>query len=156
TSFGTSNTATLSVLPGAPACAANFGCRQVLIDVQLPVMGGVAVPATITGGQDTPFATSATDNLDLATYDYTLLIPANPVNNPIATLPIRSPATSTNGQNIGTAFDNVLTTTASFNVIIPKFIRNLATTTAGDAPQNNGVIPTQLTVRAYDAANNQS
>jgi hypothetical protein len=149
------------VLPGAPACPANFGCRQVLIDTQIPVMGGVAVPATIAGGSDIPFASSATDNLDLATYDYTLNIPTvagTPAGNPLAggNVPIRSPATATNGQTIGTAFDNVLTTNQPFNVIVPKFIRNLATTTAGGAPQNNGVIPNQITVRAYDAAGNTS
>jgi len=129
------------------------GCRQVLIDTQNPVMGGIAVPATIVGGTTVAFATSATDNLDLGTYDYTLLY-NQPISGGGATLPIRSPATTSNGQTIGTAFDNVLTTSSSFSLQVPTFIRNVESTTGADAPQNNPILPSQITGRVYDAANN--
>jgi hypothetical protein len=149
--FGANSAATVSVNGGA-ACSLT-GCRQVLIDNMVPTMGGVAVPATIVGGTTVSFATSATDNLDLYQTDNTLLYAANPSGNPIATLPIRALTTTIPG---AAQFDNVLTTSASFAVTVPNFIRNMATTTAGGAPQNNGVLPTSITVRAYDAAGNPS
>jgi len=127
------------------------GYRQVVIDTWAPTVGGIAVPASIIGGASASFATSAIDNLDLVSTDYTLTYAAAPSGDPIANLPIRA-----NGPNVGVAFDNVLTTSSSFNLAIPFFIRNVATTTAGGAPQLNGVAPSQIDVRVYDGAGNAS
>ena len=66
--------------------------RTVVIDRQAPTMGSIAVPATVnpgtsTGGVFLPsnptaqFSTSATDNLDLINYDYTLTYPITPAGN---------------------------------------------------------------------------
>ena len=54
------------------------------------------------------------------------------------------------------AFDNVLTTAASFSLVDSVLHPYVASTTAGGAPQNNGVLPTQIAVRVYDAAGNAS
>ncbi len=127
--------------------------RKVVVDQQAPVAGGIAVPATVTGGAAASFATSATDNLDLISSDYTLTYAAAPAGGPVANLPIRA-----NGPALGVAFDNTLTTSSSFSVAVPFFIRSVATTTAGNAPQNNGGagLPATIAVRAYDAASNAS
>ena len=52
--------------------------RTAAIDRQAPVMGGVQVPATLTGGQAVNFSTQATDNLDLISSDFTLAYPITP------------------------------------------------------------------------------
>ena len=44
--------------------------RKVVVDLQAPIVGGIAVPATVTGGAAASFATSATDNLDLISRTY--------------------------------------------------------------------------------------
>ena len=133
--------------------AAPVMTRKVVVDQQAPVAGGIAVPATVTGGAAASFATSATDNLDLVSSDYTLTYAAAPAGGPVANLPIRA-----NGPALGVAFDNTLTTSSSFSVAVPFFIRSVATTTAGNAPQNNGGagLPATIAVRAYDAASNAS
>jgi len=128
----------------------NTVTRRVVVDRQAPVMGGIAVPATVNGGQSASFATSATDNLDLIQTNYTLSYPTTPANG-AQPLNIRA-----NGQPVGVAFDNVLTTSASFSLNVPFFIRSVATTTAAGAPQANAAAPNQIAVRVYDAANNQS
>jgi hypothetical protein len=128
----------------------NTVTRSIVIDRKAPSMGGIAVPATITGGTSASFATSATDNLDLVGTDYTLSYNTTPSG---AAQPLNIRAT---GNNIGTAFDNVLTTTASFNLTVPFFIRNVATTSAGSSPQANGVPAASITARVYDAAGNAS
>ncbi len=150
--FGPNSVATTSVT--GTACP-SVGCRQVLIDTQSPVMGGVAIPATIVGGTTVSFATSATDNLDLLNTDNTLLYNVAPGGDPIATLPIRSSLNTIPG---AAAFDNVLTTSSSFSVTVPNFIRSLADTNGTDGPQAPvaGSLPASLTVRAYDAAGNPS
>jgi len=127
--------------------------RNVVIDQLAPTVGGIQVPASIVGGSAASFATSAIDNLDLISSNYTLTYSAVPANSGLTALNIRAA-----GPTLGVAFDNVLTTAASFSVNVPFFIRSVATTTAGGAPQNNGGagIPTQIGVRAYDAANNPS
>ena len=127
--------------------------RQVVVDQQVPTVGGIAVPATITGGTSTAFATSAADNLDLISSDYTLTYATVPVGDPVANLPIRAA-----GPSLGVAFDNTLTVASSFTVTVPSFVRSIASTTAGDAPQNNGGVglPASIAVRAYDAASNVS
>ena len=154
------NAATTVTGTATPTIAGAFaagapGYRQVVVDQQAPVAGGIAVPASITGGSSASFATNATDNLDLINTDYTLTYAANPVGNvaPGVNLPIRA-----TGPAIGVAFDNVLTTTSSFNLAVPFFIRSVATTTAANAPQNNGGagLPTSIAMRAYDAAGNPS
>jgi hypothetical protein len=132
--------------------AAPVMTRKVVVDQNIPVVGGIAVPATVTGGTSASFATSASDNLDLVGSNYTLSYPTVPVGSPVAgAFPIRA-----TGPALGVAFDNTLTTSSSFSVAVPFFIRNMATTTAGDAPQNNGVLPGSISVRAQDAAGNVS
>ncbi|HTE45511.1 MAG TPA: Ig-like domain-containing protein [Gemmatimonadaceae bacterium] len=126
--------------------------RQVVIDYTAPTVGGIAVPATITGGASASFATSASDNLDLISTDYTLTYASTPVGG-IGSLPIRA-----TGPVLGVAFDNVLTTASSFSLNIPFFIRNIAWTVGGNAPANNGAggLPNNIALRAYDAAANAS
>jgi hypothetical protein len=147
-------------ISGASLAGAS-GYRQVVIDYVAPTVGGIAVPASIVGGASASFATSAIDNLDLIGSDYTLTYAANPAGNPIANLPIRAA-----GPSVGVAFDNVLTTSSSFSLAVPFFIRNIATTTASGVagacvapqcgPQANGTLPTQIDVRVSDAGGNAS
>jgi hypothetical protein len=127
--------------------------RNVVVDQVAPIVGGIAVPATVTGGTSASFATSATDNLDLISSDYTLTYAAAPAGGPVANLPIRA-----TGPALGVAFDNTLTTASSFSVAVPFFIRSVATTGAGNAPLNNGGagLPATMAVRVYDAAGNAS
>jgi len=63
-------------ITGASSTSAS-GFRQVVIDQQAPSMGGIAVPASITGGSSASFATNAQDNLDIISSDYTLTYAAN-------------------------------------------------------------------------------
>ena len=130
----------------------NTVTRRAVVDRAAPRMGGVAVPSTVTGGQSASFATSAIDNLDLASADYTLNYVTVPFGSP-APLNVRSQL-----QPIGTsvAFDNVLQTNLSFNLVVPFVIRSMATTTAAGAPQNNAAPASAIAVRAYDAADNAS
>ena len=130
----------------------NTVTRRAVVDRAAPRMGGVAVPSTVTGGQSASFATSAIDNLDLASADYTLNYVTVPFGSPAA-LNVRSQL-----QPIGTsvAFDNVLQTNLSFNLVVPFVIRSMATTTAAGAPQNNAAPASAIAVRAYDAADNAS
>ena len=127
--------------------------RNVVVDQVAPIVGGIAVPATVTGGASAAFSTSASDNLDLISSDYTLTYAAAPAGGLVANFPIRA-----TGPALGVAFDNTLTTASSFSVTVPFFIRSVATTTAGNAPQNNGGagLPATIAVRAYDAAANAS
>jgi hypothetical protein len=125
--------------------------RTVLVDRQAPVMGGIQVPATLTGGVQAQFQTQATDNLDLVSSDFTLTYNISPANGG-APLAIRNP-----GSTLGAAFDGTLTTLSNFAFTIPAFVRTIASTTfPGGAPQNNAALPTGITGRAYDAASNQS
>jgi hypothetical protein len=124
--------------------------RAVVVDRQAPTVGGVAVPATVIGGQSTGFATSATDNLDLVSADNSLAYSVTPAGAAQA-LTIRSQS-----QAIGTAFDNVLTTSASFNVNVPFFIRNIQGTSAAGAPLGGAGTPQSITVRATDAGGNSA
>ena len=124
--------------------------RTVLVDRAVPVLGGIQVPATISGGQAVNFATSATDNLDLISSDFTLAYPVTPAG---AAVPL---AIRAQGPALGVAFDNTLTTAASYSYTVPQFVRTIALTTAGGAPTAGGVRPTSVTGRAYDGANNAS
>jgi hypothetical protein len=139
--------------------------RTVVIDHAAPTMGSIAVPATVnpgtsTGGVFLPaspsaqFSTSATDNLDLINYDYTVTYP-NPPSGTVGNFAIRSPAT-TSSQVLGVAFDNVLTTASAFSLNVPAFIRNLSVTNGAGSPNSNGVLPTTVAARVYDAAGNPS
>jgi Big-like domain-containing protein len=116
--------------------------RVALVDRAAPTMGGIAVPATITGGASAAFATSAVDNVDLVKVNYSLTYPA---------IVIRSPA-----PDIGVAFDNTLTTSSSFSLTVPSFIRSVAVTNGTNQPQAGGTAPTQIAVRVIDAAGNPS
>jgi hypothetical protein len=124
--------------------------RTVVVDRQAPTVGGVAVPATVNGGQSASFATSATDNLDLVSADNSLAYNVTPSGSAQA-LTIRS-----GQQAIGVAFDNVLTTSASFNMNVPFFIRNVQSTNAAGAPQGGAGTPQSITVRATDAGGNSA
>jgi len=129
----------------------NTVTRTVVVDRVAPTLGGIAVPATLVGGSSASFATSATDNLDLVSTNYTLAYAITPTNA-AQQLNIRA-----NGNDIGVAFDNALTTSVpSFSLNVPFFIRTIATTTAGGAPQNNAAFASQISVRVQDAANNTS
>jgi len=127
--------------------------RQAVVDVTAPTMGGVSIPASIPGGASATFATSATDNLDLVSSNYTLTYGTNIPNPPAATtgLPIRA-----QGPSLGTAFDATLTTSASFSVTVAQFLRNIQVTDASGVPQALSAAnqPSSLTVRAVDAAGN--
>lgn len=132
--------------------------RQALVDVTAPIMGGVSIPAAITGGSSAAFSTSATDNLDLAGSNYTV---AYGTDVDASTRPGTSTGLKfrTVGPTLGVAFDNVLTTTSSFTVTVPSFIRNVQVTNGADAPvafSNPANLPNAINVRAIDAANNTS
>jgi len=125
--------------------------RNVVIDFLPPTVGGIQVPAALTGGASASFATSAVDNLDLISSNYTLTYAQVATGSGQTSLNIRAA-----GPALGVAFDNVLTTAASFSVATNFFIRSISSTTAAGAPQNNPGLPNQIGVRAYDAANNPS
>src|ERR1041384_7780025 len=83
-----------------------------MCDTQAPaIQGTVAIPSFIQGGTTVSFGVSATDNLDLISSDYSLQYGNNPTGNAAATFIIRTP-----GPTIGTAFDNVLTTSSAFSL----------------------------------------
>jgi hypothetical protein len=84
--------------------------------------------------------------------DYTLSYATTPVG---AALPLSIRSQPQSIQN-SVAFDNTLITAASFSIVVPSFIRMVATTTAGGAPQNNGVLAGSIAARAYDGADNPS
>jgi hypothetical protein len=129
----------------------NTVTRQVVVDRAAPTMGGTAVPATINGGQTASFPTSATDNLDLVSADYTLSYAALPSGG----VPLNIRSQQQTIQN-SVAFDNTLITAASFNLVVPFFIRTVSTTTALNAPQFNPAPAASIGVRAYDGADNPS
>ncbi len=114
-------------------------------DVTAPTQGGVAIPASFTGGGTATFPTSATDNMDLVRSDAILQYPAANLYYSNA-LP-------------GVAFDNVLTNSASYSFSIPNFISSLQSTNAGGnpvAPAAGNDRPTELSVTSVDEANNTS
>jgi hypothetical protein len=129
--------------------------RTAVVDITLPTMGGVGVPATIIGGAAATFSASATDNLDLATSNYTLSYGtpiANPPAGSSATFDIRAA-----GPNIGQPFSGTLTTSASFSVVVAQFIRNVQVTNGTDNPvalANPANQPSAIAVTAIDAAGN--
>jgi hypothetical protein len=126
--------------------------RTIAIDRNKPVMGGIAVPAAITGGTSVSFATSATDSLDLASTNYTLSYSITPANGGA---PFNIRAT---GPTLGTPFSGTLTPSASFSLAVPFFIRNVAATDgAGNVANGVGAgLPTQIAARAIDAVGNVS
>jgi hypothetical protein len=124
--------------------------RQVVVDRAVPVMGGIGIPPTITGGQTASFPASATDNLDLVGTSYLLSYAVTPTG---AAAPLSIRAT---GNDIGVAFDNTLTTTASFTLAVPSFVRTIAATTAGLPPNATGTLAGSIAVSVVDAAGNTS
>lgn len=125
--------------------------RTILIDKTAPVVGGLQVPAAIKGGTSVSFATSASDNLDLVSTDYTLSYNVA-VGGNAAPFNIRA-----SGPSLGTAFDNVLTTAASFSLSVPSFIRSVTAVDVNGTPTAGpGALANNITVRAYDAAGNVS
>ena len=126
--------------------------RQVAIDRTSPTMGSIAVPAALTGGASASFATSAQDNLDIISWDFTLAYPVSPVGNPVASFPIRSVSTQ-----IHAPFSGTLITAQTFNLVAPSFIRTMNATGAGNAPPNStGFLPASIAARVTDAGNNVS
>lgn len=107
-------------------------------DVQAPVVStaGVTVPGTVAG--DTTFASSATDDMDVAAGNGTLIYPA------IAKFVEAGTATPT-----GATFDNALTRAASITVKLGVFYRSLSPT-----PGTAGTKPNQVGIRVLDAARN--
>jgi hypothetical protein len=126
--------------------------RTVLIDKTAPAMGGISIPSTIAGGSNVNFNTSATDDLDLVSSDFTLAYPVTPTGGGAA-LAIRAP-----GPSLGAAFDATLTTSSSFSYNVPFFVRTIATTDAAGTPGGTATAktPNQFTGRVYDAAGNPS
>jgi predicted small lipoprotein YifL len=128
---------------------------QVAVDKTAPVMGSIAVPASLTGGASASFATSATDNLDLISWDNTLTYAVSPTGNPApgANLPIRSARTQ-----IHAPFSGTLITSQTLSIVLPLFIRSVAATAANAPPVGAGadVFPSTIAARAYDAGNNPS
>jgi hypothetical protein len=86
--------------------------QRFLIDGQAPVLGGVAIPAIINGGQPVNFSSSATDNLDLID-QFTSVDYGNTVQ-----FRYDSPL-------LGTRYDSVLTRNATVAGAVPFFIRQL-------------------------------
>jgi hypothetical protein len=114
-------------------------------------MGSIAVPAALTGGASASFATSAQDNLDIISWDFTLAYPVSPAGNPVASFPIRSVSTQ-----IHAPFSGTLITAQTFNLVAPSFIRSM-NVTAGNAPPNStGILPASIAARVTDAGNNVS
>ncbi len=124
--------------------------RSTLVDRSAPVMGGVSVPATLVGGTNVQFAASVSDNVDLATTDFTLVYGLQPAA-PFPVLALRLP-----GPSLGTPFSGTLTPTASFSYTASSFIRSLSPTTSAGGPQNVGITPNIIVGRAFDAAGNES
>ena len=131
--------------------------RQAVVDITRPIMGGISLPPTITGGTSASFSASASDNLDLVSSSYTLAYNTNIANPPAGSLALQF---RTDGPSLGVAFDNVLTTSApSFSVPVPLFLRNVQVTDGTDTPvafSNPGNLPTSISIRVIDAAGNAS
>ncbi|HVX41099.1 MAG TPA: Ig-like domain-containing protein [Gemmatimonadaceae bacterium] len=111
-----------------------------------PVQGGVSIPASFAGASTVTFPTTATDNMDLVRASAVLNYGNGMGLYYSNTLP-------------GVAFDNVLTTSATYSFSIPNFITSLQQVTAGNAPPTLAVAgdtaatrPTGLTLDAYDEA----
>src|SRR5437773_9271576 len=98
-------------------------------------MGSIAVPSSLTGGSPASFATSASDNLDLVSYDYILNYPISPPGNPIAAVPILTPSSA--ATTFHAAFSGTLLTASSFNLSVPSFIRTLNVTDPTGIPANS-------------------
>lgn len=131
--------------------AGNIGADSLFMggeDNTKPVQGGVAIPASFTGGSTVTFPTSATDNMDLVRSDAILSYPAGNLyySNTLA----------------GVAFDNVLTNSQTYSFSIPNFITSLQTTVANAPPalavaaDTTNTRPTALQVTSVDEATNVS
>jgi hypothetical protein len=146
--------------------------RQALEDAVAPVQGGISVPASFTGNTTASFATSSTDNLDIIRADATVnygvdCTGAAPLGlgNICAGGVAMNIFQSTNAPS-GIAFDNVLTTSSSYNVDVPNFITAMQSTSGANAPQASFLNtapqppttdrPVSLVVNAVDAANNNT
>jgi hypothetical protein len=101
----------------------------------------------LTGGQQAVFQTNATDNLTLASADFTLAYAISPAGSPA--LNIRMPGATL------ASFGTILTQ-STFNLVDTVFFRTVASTDGAGHPQDNAALPTAITARTYDAANNQS
>jgi hypothetical protein len=124
---------------------------QFYIDQAAPtVSGGVALPATVTTG--TSFSTTAADNMDLASANGFLTYP---VAIAAQTNPVTKLSTAGTLSATGTAFDNVLTRSATATFTPAQFYRSLSTISGG-VIQAGPSKPTFAGVRAVDAANNLS
>lgn len=113
-----------------------------LYDVLAPIHGGIGIPATLTGGTAASLAGSASDNVDLLSAQWWL-------SSPLSGFIRQGTATT-----LGTAFDATLTTAANFNYTTTNFMRSVAQTDAGHAPQSNAQLSDQVRGRVSDAAGN--
>lgn len=104
---------------------------------------GIAIPASITTGS--AFASSATDDMDVAGANGTL-------NYTSPAVSFLEPGTAS---PTGVTFDNVLTRSASTNTTLSTFYRALGQMTGTTVP-TSGTAPSSLTLRATDAAGNLS
>jgi hypothetical protein len=126
--------------------AGNQSAAQALryyVDQAAPVVaGGVAVPASITTG--TSFASTATDNMDVAAGNGFLQYPTSAGLSVQYHFVESGTATPT-----GVTFDNALVRSSAINLTLNTFYRSLSNVlgTVGSAPNSAGV-------RALDAAGN--
>ena len=113
--------------------------RAVVIDNAAPTAsGGVAIPATITGGSSVNFTSAFADNLDLLTADGSIVYPNMTLSSPGS---LDTP---------GTAFDNVLTKSANATVNITNFISAMQQVDGANAPTAASALPTNVNIRASD------
>jgi hypothetical protein len=128
--------------------AGNQSAAQVIkyyVDQAAPVVaGGVAVPASITTG--TAFASTATDNMDVAAGNGFLAYPTSAGLTTAFRFVENGTATPT-----GVTFDNTLVRSSAITLTLNTFYRTLENVlgTIGSAPNSAGV-------RALDAAGNVS
>jgi hypothetical protein len=132
----------------------------VLEDNSLPTITSVDLPQTLAGGTTVSFPAGASDNTAAAVGDITgsWATLTYSVTGFVLQYPV-----STAGA--GTAFDNVLTRSATITPPVQNFIKNLQVSTGGTtAPTSTSSTttagaagaPSTLTISAIDAANNVS
>lgn len=113
--------------------------RTSLLDTQAPSVGGIATPATVTGGQAVTFSTAATDNLDLNEAQPFLGYGAGAVT-------LQFPGTV-----LGTYGPDAFTTSATPSVTINQFVRSIENTFGGAVLLADSV-GIRVTDQAFNAA----
>jgi hypothetical protein len=121
--------------------------QRVLVDSKAPnFVGGIAIPALITGGSTVAFSASAQDNLDLIFGRADLLYGnGGPIPGGVT---FRLDSTA-----IGTTADEVLTTTATVTRTINNFVRQIEFVDATNAlVAGTAVQPTSIALSVVDGA----